>query len=185
MATKKYKITFLNGKITTLTTGEINAIERFAHENGTDSETVQYDPGNVHYRTRNNLVDKGIMRRDERGMVYFVEGLLPVQAATIRGAGRFSLPTSLAAPKSTDTTEIRTLEAEKFRPGYRYWPVRPGYENAWTIASVEVKAASYQVQRDGKWITPDVVVITRRDGDVRTLYKGEKVAIQGPWQTES
>jgi hypothetical protein len=184
MATKKYKITFLNGKVTTLTTGEMNAIERFAHQNGTDPEAPQYDPGNVHYRTRNNLVDKGILRRDERGMVYFVEGLLAVQAATIFSNRRFSLSAAVANPKSTDTTEIRTLEAEKFKPGFRYWPVLPGHENAWTIRSVEVGPASYQVWRDGKMITPDIVTITRRDGNVRTLYKGEKVAIQGPWQTE-
>jgi len=177
---KKTKITFLNGKIEALTTGEINAIERFARQNGTDPASVQYDPGNVHYRTRNNLVDKGILRCDSQGLAYFVEGLLPRQTPNFR----FNLQGALATSRALANTQIRTLAAEEFKPGYRYWPVRPGFEDAWTIKSVEVRPAPYEVLRDGKMITPDIVVITRRDGNVRTLYKGEQVAIQGPWKTE-
>jgi hypothetical protein len=80
-------------------------------------------------------------------------------------------------------TEITTLAAEDFQPGYRYWAVRPGYESAWTIASVEIATAEYEVQRDGQWISPQIVTITRRDGNVRTFEKGEQIAIMGPWKT--
>lgn len=84
-----------------------------------------------------------------------------------------------------ETTAITTLAAENFQAGYRYWPVRPGFENAWTIASVETKTAEYSVWRNGQEITPELVVITRRDGNVRTFEKGEEIAIQGPWKTET
>jgi hypothetical protein len=83
-------------------------------------------------------------------------------------------------PKSAMTE----LAAEDFQPGYRYWAVRPGFEAAWTIASVEIRTAEYSVWRNGKEVTPELVVITRGDGTVRTLEKGEMVAIMGPWKTE-
>lgn len=81
-------------------------------------------------------------------------------------------------------TAYSTLAAEEFKVGYRYWPVRPGYEAAWTIASVEIAPAEYEVYRDGRWVSPQIVTITRGDGDVRQLEVGEQVAIQGPWKTD-
>jgi hypothetical protein len=78
---------------------------------------------------------------------------------------------------------ITELAAEDFKPGYRYWAVRPGFEAAWTIASVELKTAEYSVWRDGREVTPELVVITRADGNVRTLEKGEMVAVMGPWKS--
>jgi len=82
-------------------------------------------------------------------------------------------------------TETTLLAAEDFRPGWRYWSVYPGAENAWTIASVRIFEAEYQVQRDGKIITPTLVEHIRRDGNTRILELGEQVAIQGPWKTEA
>lgn len=186
MATKKYKFTFLNGKVVTLTTGEMNAIERFAHQNGTDPAAVQYDPGSVHFATRNNLVSKGILRKDSQGWMHFVAGLLPVSGATVYSTRHFSLTAALAATqaRSDGPTEIRTLVAEDFKVGFRYWSVRPGCEDAWTIASVTVEEAEYQVMRGGEMVSPMLVTITRRDGNERTFEKGEMVAIQGPWKTE-
>lgn len=80
-------------------------------------------------------------------------------------------------------TPITALAAEDFAPGYRYWSVRPGYESNWTVASVEIHTAEYEVDRGDGWFSPELVTITRRDGVVRILEKGEQVAIQGPWKT--
>jgi hypothetical protein len=87
-------------------------------------------------------------------------------------------PVAQEAPE----TEITELAAEDFQPGYRYWAVRPGFESAWTISSVELKTAEYSVWRDGQEVTPELVVITRGDGDVRIFEKGEMVAVMGPWK---
>lgn len=78
-----------------------------------------------------------------------------------------------------------TLAAEDFQPGYRYWPVRPGYEQAWTVATVETYASEAQVFRDGRWVDLEMVRIVYRDGRTRDLEKGEQVAIQGPWHTDA
>ncbi len=83
----------------------------------------------------------------------------------------------------TATTEFKSLAAEDFRVGFRYWSVRPGFEQAWTVESVEIHTADYQVQRDGQWVSPELVTITYRDGRTITVEKGEQVAIQGPWFT--
>lgn len=87
--------------------------------------------------------------------------------------------------RDPETTETTLLAAEAFRPGWRYWSVRPGSEDAWTIASVRIFEAAYQVQRDGKIFSPTLVEHTRRDGTTQLLELGEKVAIQGPWKTEA
>jgi hypothetical protein len=85
----------------------------------------------------------------------------------------------------SNTLQTSTLAAEDFKVGYRYWAVRPGYEAAWTIASIEISTAAYEVYRDGRWVNSQIVTITRGDGDVRHLEVGEQVAIQGPWKTEA
>lgn len=183
MATKRYKITFLNGKILTLSTGEINAIERFAELNGTDPGRMQYEPSGVHRTTIRNLVAKGILHL-KSGDLYFVPGLLPVQGYSARMAS-FSLSEALA--KSLEEQQRRTtalLAAEDFQVGYRYWSVRPGYEDAWTIASVTERMADYQVWRGGESYTPHLVIHVRRDGTERTFEKGEMIAVQGPWKAE-
>ncbi len=91
MSAVKKLITFANGQAITLTTGEISAIERYACQNGTDPQKVQYNPGNIQHRTTSNLVDKGIMRRDERGLYYFTEGFFPVQKATVHTSTPFTI----------------------------------------------------------------------------------------------
>jgi hypothetical protein len=185
MASQKFKITFLNGMITTLSTGEINAIEAYAIMNGTDPASPQYHPGNVHHTTTRNLVAKGIFVMGKGGVPSFAPGVLPVVGRTTHSASKFSLTGALAAAANTpETTEMRTLAAEDFQVGYRYWPVRPGYEAAWTIKSVTVHPAPYQVQREGKFVTPMLVTHVRGDGTERSFEKGEKIAIQGPWKTQ-
>lgn len=81
-------------------------------------------------------------------------------------------------------SEIYTIAAEDFRPGYRYWPVREGYENNWTIVSVTLAESTGHVYRDGEWVIPVIVTHTRRDGTTQQMYLGEQVAIQGPWKIE-
>ena len=83
----------------------------------------------------------------------------------------------------TATIETTTINVEDMRPGYRYWDVRPGFENAWTIKSVEIRLAEYEVDRGAGAFAPTLVTVTRRDGDVRTFELGEKIAIMGPWKT--
>jgi hypothetical protein len=183
MASKKYKITFLNGMITTLSTGEINAIEAYAIMNGTDPASPQYHPGNVHHTTTRNLVAKGIFVGGRGGVPSFAPGVLPVVGRTAHSAKKFSLTEALLS-SAPQTTEIRTLAVEDFQVGYRYWPVRPGYEAAWTIKSVTMQPAPYQVRRDGEFVTPTLVTHVRGDGTERTFEKGEKIAIQGPWKTQ-
>ncbi|MGR3875762.1 hypothetical protein ACUXZZ_45335 (plasmid) [Streptomyces graminifolii] len=78
-----------------------------------------------------------------------------------------------------------TLAAEDFQPGYRYWPVRPGHEQAWTVATVETYTTGTEVFRDGRWTALEMVRITYRDGRARDLERGEQVAIQGPWHTDA
>lgn len=185
MATKKSKVTFLNGYVKTLTTGEINAIERYARQNGTDPEATQYDPGNVSYRTVQNLVAKGILVRKGNGVHHFAPGLLPVLRMSLYADRPFSLTGVLAkALAEQEAGEMKTLAAEDFQVGYRYWPVRPGFEDAWTIAEVTRHEAEYQVMQDGEFVTPMLVTHVRRDGTTRTFEVGEKVAIKGPWKTE-
>lgn len=183
MASKKFKVTFLNGMTTTLTTGEVNAIEAYAVMNGTDPAHPQYHPGNVHYTTTQNLVKKGIFVKGRGGVPSFAPGLLPVVGRTTHSPRKFSL-TGALLPSEPQTTETRLLAAEDFQVGYRYWPVRPGYEAAWTIMSVTVHEAPYQVQRNGEFVTPMLVTHVRGDGTNRTVEKGEKIAIQGPWKTQ-
>jgi hypothetical protein len=77
--------------------------------------------------------------------------------------------------------ETTSINVEDMRPGFRYWAVRPGYENAWTIKSVEIRLAEYEVWRDGGMVTPTLVIVTRNDGDVREFELGEKIAIMGPY----
>ena len=57
-------------------------------------------------------------------------------------------------PKSAMTE----LAAEDFQPGYRYWAVRPGFEAAWTIASVEVRTA--RKSRQSWWSSPAGTVLS-------------------------
>ena len=77
--------------------------------------------------------------------------------------------------------QFKSIAAEDFRPGYRYWPVRPGREWAWTIESVKIGPADHLVYQNGHWTHPDIVTITRRDGDVSQFEIGQQVTIQGPW----
>lgn len=84
---------------------------------------------------------------------------------------------------ATDAIETTSLAAEDFQVGRRYWAVRPGCERAWTIVCVELSTAEYQVERNGQVVTPEIVTITRGDGDVRRFEKGTMIAIQGPWKT--
>ncbi len=88
-----------------------------------------------------------------------------------------------AEPEPVVEPKTGSLAAEDFRPGYRYWAVRPGFEDAWTIKSVTLQEAAYQVQRDGKLVTPILVMHVRRDGSNRLFELGEEIAIQGPWKT--
>lgn len=78
-----------------------------------------------------------------------------------------------------------TLAAEDFQPGYRYWPVLPGCEQAWTVAAVETYTAECEVFRDGQWVAPQMVRIVYRDGRTLDAERGEQVAIQGPWRTDA
>jgi hypothetical protein len=89
-----------------------------------------------------------------------------------------------SAKKAVDPLTMRTLAAEDFQPGLRYWDVRPGFESDWTVTSVAILTTEAEVFRDGKWVLRTTVTVTRRDGNVRVFDKGEKVAIQGPWRTE-
>jgi hypothetical protein len=85
---------------------------------------------------------------------------------------------------TTQTAEITTIAVETMRPGYRYWAVRPGYESNWTIKSVEIREADYQVDRGNGWFTPTLVTMTRRDGVSQTCEYGEQIAIMGPFEGE-
>lgn len=87
---------------------------------------------------------------------------------------------------ASDPQPLQTslLAAEDFRPGWRYWSVYPGYEDAWTIASVRIFESPNSVRPDGERYTTLVEHI-RRDGDTRVFELGEKIAIQGPWKTEA
>lgn len=75
-----------------------------------------------------------------------------------------------------------TIAAEDFQIGRRYWEVRPGFESNWTIAKVELHTSQGEVYRDGKWIAPELVTVTRRDGRSQTFEVGQQVAIQGPFR---
>lgn len=79
------------------------------------------------------------------------------------------------------TIETTTMKVEDMRPGYRYWAVRPGFEDAWTIKSVEIRLADYEVDRGEGWFTPTVVIVTRNDGNVRHFELGDEIAIMGPY----
>lgn len=83
----------------------------------------------------------------------------------------------------TATIQTTSINVEDMRPGYRYWEVRPGFEGAWTIKSVEIRLSENEVDRGHGWFTPTLVTVTRNDGDVRTFELGEKIAIMGPWKT--
>jgi hypothetical protein len=183
MASKKTEFTFLNGLTVTLSTGEINAIEAYAVTNGTDPASPQYHPGSVNYTTTRNLAAKGIFVMGKGGIPSFAPGLLPVVGRTTHSAQKFTLAAALV-PSESETTKMRPLAVEDFQVGYRYWPVRPGYEAAWTIKSVTMQPAPYQVRRDGEFVTPILVTHVRGDGTERTFEKGEKIAIQGPWKTQ-
>jgi hypothetical protein len=88
-------------------------------------------------------------------------------------------------PTTQGKTTTTDLAAEDFQVGYRYWTVRPGYESAWTIASVTIHTSENEVSRNGgPWYRPVIVTHTRRDGTVRELELGDMVAIQGPFKTE-
>lgn len=181
MANRRF--TFLNGQSMTLTQGEVNALQRMVHRNGSDPESIQYIPERVHYRTLNNLVSKGILRRSVRnGRHYFVKGYLPVHSATLSCDRRFNLDEALANPPMP-APKWDELAAEDFQVGYRYWPVRPGHEEAWTVRSLVVAPAPYEIQRDGMFLSPMMVTHTYGDGRERVFEKGEMVAIQGPWRT--
>jgi hypothetical protein len=178
------RFTFLNGQTIMLTTGEVNAIERMVRQNGSDPEAAQYDPGNIHYRTLNNLMAKGILRRSaHNGGIYFVKGYLPVTGSTIFTNRHFDLEKALSNPV-LPAPVWDELAAEDFRVGYRYWPVRPGYEKAWTVQSVTVAPAPYEVERDGKLLSPLLVTHVYGDGRERVFEKGERVVVQGPWKTQ-
>lgn len=45
------------------------------------------------------------------------------------------------------------------------------------------RLAENEVDRGDGWFTPTIVIVTRRDGDVRYFELGEKIAIMGPWKT--
>lgn len=89
----------------------------------------------------------------------------------------------MTATAQAPTLRTTTLAAEDFKVGYRYWAVRPGYEQNWTVTDVTPHTADYQVYRDGQFITPELITITYGDGRTRTFEKGEQIAIQGPWLT--
>lgn len=83
---------------------------------------------------------------------------------------------------ATAAIQTSTIAAEDFQVGRRYWSVRPGFESNWTVVKVELHTAEYTVWRDGREVTPELVTVTRRDGNVRTFEVGEQVAIQGPFR---
>ncbi|MFD0032490.1 hypothetical protein ACFVJK_30335 [Streptomyces sp. NPDC127172] len=83
-------------------------------------------------------------------------------------------------PAALKTT---TLAVEDFQAGHRYWPVRPGFEWAWTVADVTRYTPDVEVFRNGRPVRPEMVRVTYRDGRTRELEAGEQVAIQGPWST--
>lgn len=82
-------------------------------------------------------------------------------------------------------TQTGSILAEDMQPGYRYWDVRPGSEDAFTVESVRVTTTSYTVFRDGREFHPEVVYVTYRDGKTRRFEKGETVAIMGPYRAEA
>lgn len=177
---KNNHVTFLNGQVISLTWGEINAIERYARQNGTSPSSIQDDPGSVNFRTVHNLIAKGVFVRSNHRL-HFAPGLLPVKFTSAQGS-LMDTVAEMVAEKERQGME--TLAAERFLPGYRYWPVRPGYEDAWTISQVSISQAGYQVERNGQTVTPLLVTHVRRDGTTRTFEYGEQVAIKGPWKTE-
>lgn len=179
---KNNHITFLNGQIINLTWGEINAIERYARQNGTNPSSIQYDPGSVNFRTVHNLVAKGVFVRSNH-LVHFAPGLLPMTGMS-HGEPVSVMETLAKMVAEKERQKTKTLAAEKFLPGYRYWPVKPGFEDAWTISQVSISQAEYSVERDGQTVTPLLVTHVRRDGTTRTFEYGEQVAIKGPWKTE-
>lgn len=180
MATQREKITFLNGKVTTLTSGEINAIERYASENGTDPERTQYDPGYVNRKTLQNLIAKGIFVL-KRGMPHFVEGLLPTVPSARHSGRKFTLSGALLdADQPAPGTYV--MFAEDLRPGYRYWAAPPEKEHSKTIKTVSIEKAHYHVLRAGVLIQPTIVTIVYQDNRTKRFFEGEKVAVQGPWK---
>lgn len=73
MATKPVQLA--NGIQVRLTLGEIEALRRYAKMNGRATGKVLYDPGYVRYDTVANLVRKGIMIRNERGLNFWAPGV--------------------------------------------------------------------------------------------------------------
>lgn len=99
-------VTFLDGRTLRLSAGEVNAINRMAWMNGTDPESVQYDPGHVRYTTVNSLVDKGVLVREADHLPRFAAGMLPVVGPTIHAQEAFDLHRVLAeARKEADQPE--------------------------------------------------------------------------------
>lgn len=114
MTALKQKIVFDNGQVIELTTGEIKAIERYVRQNGTDPKKVQYNPGGVQYRTTFNLVQKGIMRTDERGLFYFAEGFLILQRATVHNANPFTLTDRFQKPLLAPVKKMFKIQPSSF-----------------------------------------------------------------------
>jgi hypothetical protein len=112
--------------------------------------------------------------------VAYADGERDVFTSGERFDAAAKLVESLPAPVAPSWT---TIPAQDMKPGYRYWSVRPGYESNWTIKTVEIAEASFQVDRGQGWFTPVLVTVTRRDGVAQTHEYGDEVAIQGPWKT--
>jgi len=124
----------------------------------------------------------GVVYFDAERLEYvaYVDGERDAFTSGERFDAAAKLVESLPAPVVPEWT---TMPAQDMKPGYRYWSVRPGYESNWTIKSVEISEASYQVDRGNGWFTPVLVTVTRRDGVAQTHEYGDEVAIQGPWKT--
>lgn len=84
----------------------------------------------------------------------------------------------------TTAAQFTTIAVEDVKVGYRYWSVRPGHESDWTVKSVQIHEADYQVDRKGEVFTPTLVTVTRRDGVAQVCELGERISIQGPWESD-
>jgi hypothetical protein len=79
MAKRTRQVKLADGRIVTLTTGEVNAIKRYVAMNGEAGrgpEGRQYNPGGVSYLTRRNLVEKGVFEMTTAGVPRFAKGVL-------------------------------------------------------------------------------------------------------------
>lgn len=87
---KQIKVIVFGDQVLKLTQGEVKAVERLVHQNGSNPESTQYDPGRVRLDTLVNLARKGILTR-KNGLFFLVAGALPVVKPTMYSDEPFTM----------------------------------------------------------------------------------------------